>query len=456
MENITTSYKTIALTGKNAGFYKIKIRFVSKSKTFKLDKDITIPYILFRKNEWTGESLLQKHDSFKTFEMIKNDIQIYLNELENVRFFNVDRIKKIFQNHNIFSDDRIIYLTHTFIESLDNILKTELKNIGTKINGIAKSTYKSYKDVVTVYKKFVTNNKKYKKFTNVQLTQEWFLCFQNYLFQEYAYNTANTFRKYLLCLIRKILGDLHFKNCEFKMRDFVVKPEEICNQIITKDEIIKIYKTDFDTLEIDWSGFEKYKKSVNLNDVKIVVMLGWHTGMRYSDLSIMNYDNVDFNKQLVRYNVIKTKQNDLKVPMFGILKTYLNCQNNIPIINHEDFNVGIKLIGRCLNMTELVDGSLRQPIIQDGETVFRAVIGQYERWQLFSAHMLRRSFATYMFHKKDKAEVGQIVFVDSIMKLTGHKSLSTFLKYINITPDERAEYLSQALNTNSIDFDFDF
>lgn len=455
MANITTSFKTIAQGSKNAGFFKIKLRFVSKTKEFKLDKDVTIPYILFRKNEWIGESLIKTHDSFQTFEIIKNDVQIYLNELENVRFFNVESIKKIFETHNIFSSKKIIYLMHNYNDSLDNILVSELKNVGSKINGISEGTYKCYKDIVSVYKKFVDKNKKYSTITNVQLNQDWFLAFQKWVFEKYGYKSAITYRKNILNLTKKILGTTVFNKCEFKFVEFVEKPEELYEEILTKDEIIKIYKSDFDQIEIDWTGFEKYKKCVNLNDVKIVAMLGWHTGMRYSDLKIMNYKNVDFNKNLVRYNVIKTRQNDLKVPMFGIAKKYLNAQNNIPNMSLEHFNVGIKMIARALKMDEIVDGSLEQFVELDGEVKRRNVIGQYKRWQLFSAHMLRRSFATYMFHQKDKAEVGQVVFVDSIMKLTGHKSLETFLKYINITPDQRAEYLSQAFDTNSINFDFD-
>ncbi len=456
MANITTSFKTIAQAGKNAGLFKIKIRFVSKTKEFKLDKDVTIPFILFRQKEWTGNTLIATHDSYKSFEIIKNDIQIYLNGLQNSRLFNIDAIKNILKQHDINSSDKIIYLTNSYIDSLEKILVTEQNKVNVKVNGITKNTYKCYKDVVAVYKKFILKYNKYKNYKNIQLTQEWFLQFQNWIFNYYGYNSANTFRKFLMCLTRKILGNTQFEICKFKFENIVEKPEDNCKEILTQDEIIKIFKTNFDEIQINWTGYEKYKNRLNLNDVKIVAVLGWHTGMRYSDLTIMNYENVDFNKNLVRYNVKKTSQIDLKVPIFGILKHYLNGYNKIPNMSLEYFNAGIKIIARALGMNEKTYNDLDQFVELDDEMVRRNVSGEYERWQLFSAHMLRRSFATYMFKQRDTEGVGQTAFVYSIMKLTGHKDLETFLKYIVITSDERAEYLGQALNYNSNNFDFDF
>ena len=56
-----------------------------------------------------------------------------------------------------------------------------------------------------------------------------------------------------------------------------------------------------------------------------------------------------------------------------------------------------------------------------------------EKCDLVSTHVARRSFATNAY----KAGVPTI----AIMKITGHKKESTFLKYIKISAEENAELL---------------
>ena len=56
------------------------------------------------------------------------------------------------------------------------------------------------------------------------------------------------------------------------------------------------------------------------------------------------------------------------------------------------------------------------------------------KYQLVSSHTARRSFATNAY----KAGVPTI----AIMKITGHKLESTFLKYIRVSAEENAELLS--------------
>ena len=59
----------------------------------------------------------------------------------------------------------------------------------------------------------------------------------------------------------------------------------------------------------------------------------------------------------------------------------------------------------------------------------------YKKWQLVSSHTARRSGATNMF----KAGIPSI----SIMKITGHTTEKSFMKYIKISAEENADLLSQ-------------
>jgi integrase len=58
-----------------------------------------------------------------------------------------------------------------------------------------------------------------------------------------------------------------------------------------------------------------------------------------------------------------------------------------------------------------------------------------EKWELVSSHTARRTGATNMY----KAGIPTL----AIMKVTGHTSESSFLKYINISKEENARMLAE-------------
>ena len=57
-----------------------------------------------------------------------------------------------------------------------------------------------------------------------------------------------------------------------------------------------------------------------------------------------------------------------------------------------------------------------------------------EKWEAVSSHTARRSAATNMF----KAGIPSI----SIMKITGHKTETQFMKYIKVSKEENADGLT--------------
>ena len=59
----------------------------------------------------------------------------------------------------------------------------------------------------------------------------------------------------------------------------------------------------------------------------------------------------------------------------------------------------------------------------------------YEKWELVSSHTARRSACTNMFLKG--------IPTSAIMKISGHKKESTFMKYIKVTAEENADFLAE-------------
>ena len=64
----------------------------------------------------------------------------------------------------------------------------------------------------------------------------------------------------------------------------------------------------------------------------------------------------------------------------------------------------------------------------------------YKKWQLLSTHCARRSFATNLY-KQGFPTI-------SIMKITGHKSEKSFMRYIKVTEEEVATMLENHWNEN--------
>ena len=91
------------------------------------------------------------------------------------------------------------------------------------------------------------------------------------------------------------------------------------------------------------------------------------------------------------------------------------------------FNKLIKEICRSVGFNDVAEGSLMN------STTRRKERGMFEKWQLISSHTCRRSFATNLYLMNFPTL--------SIMKITGHTTEASFLKYIKVTPKEHAEKL---------------
>jgi integrase len=85
-------------------------------------------------------------------------------------------------------------------------------------------------------------------------------------------------------------------------------------------------------------------------------------------------------------------------------------------------NLYLKELCQRASITERVEVSRTKGGFRDTRTL--------EKWELITTHTARRSFATNAF----LAGVPTI----NIMKITGHKSESVFLKYIKISTEQNA------------------
>ncbi len=196
----------------------------------------------------------------------------------------------------------------------------------------------------------------------------------------------------------------------------------------------------------EFTGFVTYTKNIYLNDTEInlifsydfsdnerlsnardLFIIGLRTGLRVSDFLRLKKPNL--KEKLIVIETTKTKE-VATIPMHPNIETILRSRNGeFPRpISEQKFNLYIKEICRIVQLNQVVEGALQNPKTKRKEKGF------FEKWQLVSSHICRRSFATNLYGKLPNKV---------IMAITTHKSESQFLAYIKTTNEEFAAILGK-------------
>lgn len=195
-------------------------------------------------------------------------------------------------------------------------------------------------------------------------------------------------------------------------KEVTVEEEEVSAVFLSMTEITRIYY---------FKGLTRFQ-----DEVRDHFMLGCLTGLRYSDYSRLNESNFDRDSNMIR---IKTQKTGVvvSVPMHKFVREILRKYDyDLPkprCIQY--FNRAIKEISKKVG--------LKETILWERTVGAEVVRKRLEKWEMISSHTARRSFATNMFL--------QNVPTYRIMLITGHKSESSFFKYIRVTREENASTL---------------
>lgn len=100
------------------------------------------------------------------------------------------------------------------------------------------------------------------------------------------------------------------------------------------------------------------------------------------------------------------------------------------MLTNGDFNKHIKTIARMAGISELIKFSHKKH--------GKDVIETKPKFEWITSHTCRRSFCTNEFLAGTPVEL--------IMKISGHKSVKDFYKYIRITPEEAGQKIKELWN----------
>ena len=176
--------------------------------------------------------------------------------------------------------------------------------------------------------------------------------------------------------------------------------------------------------ELDLLAKFDFSQSPRLERTRDLFLIGCWTGLRFSDFTRIKSENIKDNMLTIQ----QQKTNEfVTIPLHPVFISIWEKYNGVlpANISNRQFNDNLKDVCKEAGINERVMKS----ITKGG----KKQVTVYEKWQLVSSHTARRTFATNLY----KSGFPSI----SIMQITGHKTESSFLKYIKVTKEEHAKML---------------
>lgn len=186
-----------------------------------------------------------------------------------------------------------------------------------------------------------------------------------------------------------------------------------------------VYLNEDDIKLIENLGEDKINESqTNARDWLII---SCHCGQRVSDF-------MRFTKEMIRYEI----KNEVKKPLIEFTQKKTGKLMTIPLdkkimeilskrngefpkaISDQKYNLYIKQVCQIAEIKDKVKGSIIAETIPKSK-IYRKINGIYEKWELVTSHIGRRSFATNRY--------GTIP-TTFLIYITGHSTEAMFLNYI--------------------------
>ena len=265
-------------------------------------------------------------------------------------------------------------------------------------------------------KEFQTHQKKKITFENIDL--DFYDDFIKYLKgKDFSENTIGKLIKNVKVFMSNSEDKGLHNNRFYKNRRFKVMSEDSDSIYLSVDELDKIYTHDF-------------SKNSKLDKIRDLFIIACWTGLRFSDMCELSIDNISTTNygKLITIKTVKTGET-VVIPVhqtiIEILKKYDNALPKVP--SNQKMNDYLKDIGEAVKIKETVEVVKTKGGLRYKEA--------FKKWELITTHTARRSFATNMY----MADMPSI----SIMKITGHKTEKSFLRYIKISPEDNAKKMLQ-------------
>ncbi|MCE5320666.1 MAG: site-specific integrase [Bacteroidales bacterium] len=267
------------------------------------------------------------------------------------------------------------------------------------------------------------------------INQDWYDLFINFLYNEAEWieldlekeeYTPKSVGKYIKCL-KHILKIAYNKgvsrNTEFQKDYFAAPDMDSFAVVLNLDEIAQLAK-----LEIEGEELE----------CRDIFLVGCYSGLRQSDFNRIKPQDFSVEKNSKGENVtvlsITTKKTatSVKIPVVtSFLELVIRYNYNLPSVSSNKLNKTIKTIAKEAGITQEITY-----ITHKGGELKEITV---PKWKLIASHTCRRSAITNLyFHYKVESE--------RIMRISGHKDMKTFRKYIRFGDTENALAVAEIMS----------
>jgi integrase len=281
-------------------------------------------------------------------------------------------------------------------------------------NEIGSSTYKRNNVYRKLIERFEIETRT--KYLIKDVTSDFKIKFENYCAKQgYAPNTIARTLKFIktVCYHARNNGiEAHFQLDNIKTK--LVKVDKI---YLTKDELSIIENTHLE-----------HEYLINARDWLII---SCETGQRVSDFMRFKKDFIRFenNVPLIEFTQVKTNK-IMTIPLSKKVLSILELRNGeFPRqISDQRYNEYIKDVCKIAGITDKIKGSKLNPATNRKQT------GIFEKWELVTSHIGRRSFATNNYGR---------IPTSLLIAATGHSTEKMFLEYIGKTDTQKAIQLAE-------------
>lgn len=225
-----------------------------------------------------------------------------------------------------------------------------------------------------------------------------------------ALNYVGTLLKDLKVMLKQSHLDGLHENTIYQNPKFKKLVEEVDNVYLSEQELNNLFN-----LNLSNNG--------RLDRVRDLFLIGAYTGLRFSDFSDLRPENITHNGRILTRKAIKTNGR-VSIPLNSNVLAILTKYEGIPprTITNQKMNDYLKELCKLAGIVERIEVSRTM----GGSRQTRYL----DKCDLVTTHTARRSFAT-------NAYLGGVPTV-AIMKCTGHKSETVFLRYIKVSPEQNA------------------
>lgn len=291
----------------------------------------------------------------------------------------------------------------TFMEFIPQYIASSSKMFNTK---------KQYKTAYKQLLEYQTERRVQLGFDSINLDfyDDFFLFLKE---RNYSTNSIGTIIKNVKVFMNEALERGLTSNIQFKSKRFKVIEENTDAVYLTADELRQIFDLDLNA-------------NLRLDKVRDLFLIGCYTGLRFSDLVQLRDENLIAGGTQVKIRTAKTGEVVI-IPLNSAVKTILQKYDGIPpqVISNQKMNAYLKELGQLAQLTT----DVLMTYTKGGERRSES----YKKHEVVTVHTARRSFATNAY----LAGVPTI----SIMKITGHKTEKSFMKYIKISQEDNANKL---------------